>query len=177
MGHDGSRLPPSWGLWLALLLWGLLLLYLLAPILPVHGQTQSERLASIERELTNSLVTCAKLSAVLTVQSGKLDSLSSDLAALRQSLADSERKLDDLENELKGSQELSQDLRREVLRLGDLLRTLQERLDALSKTFDSYREAKDREVKALERQVTGWKVVAGIFAVLAAALGTWAAVK
>lgn len=175
--HDGSRLPPSWGSLLALLLWLLLFGFLLTVPSRAHGQTQSERLASIERELTHSLVTCAKLSAALTVQSGKLDSLSNDLAALRQSLADSERKLDDLENELKGSRELSQDLRQEVLRLRDLLRSLQQRLDALSKTFDSYKEAKDREVKALSRQVTGWKVLAGILGAALAGVTVYAVVK
>ena len=74
MGHDGSPLPPSWGSWLALLLWLSLFGFLLTAASPAHGQTQSERLASIERELTHSLATCVKLSDALRGQSAKLAS-------------------------------------------------------------------------------------------------------
>jgi len=177
MRHDGSRLPQPWGSWLGLLLWLSLFFCLLAQASPAHAQTPSERLASIERELTYSLATCGRLANELGAQSGRLASLGSDLAALRESLEVSRRKIDDLQSELEASRQLSTDLRVEISRLKDLLASSLLRLDELSATFDSYRAAMERQVKLLERRVTGWKVAAGVSLALALAAAVWAAVK
>lgn len=177
MHHDGSRLPPAWGSWLALLLWLSLFWCLLGAAFPLHGQTPNERLASIERELTYSLATCGKLSNELTAQSARVVSLQADLAALRASLPIYAQKLTDLESELKASKALSESLQSEIARLRDLLLTSQGRLDELSKTFGSYKAAKDHEVKALGTQVTGWRVLTVVLGAAAAGLGVWAAVK
>lgn len=177
MYPDGSQLPPSWGSWLALLLWLSLFWCLLGAAYPAHGQTQSERLASIERELTASLVTCGKLSDVLTRQTLQIETFKSELQGLKESLPIYEQKINDLENELKASRELSQESQAEVLRLRDLLRTSQERLAALSGTFDSYKRAREAVEAGLEREVCAWKVGTVVAALAAVAAVVFAFVK
>lgn len=177
MSGNEFRLPPAWGPWLALLLWGSLLFFLLGPLYPLQGQTQSEQLSNIEMELKYSLANCAKLSAVLQMQSARVESLSSDLAALRESLPIYEQKINDLEEELKASGQLSKDLQAEVLRLRDLLQTLQQHLDGLSATFNNYKAAMEKQVKSLERENVVWKVVTGILAACLTGVTIWAAVK
>jgi len=162
---------------LGLLLWLSLFFYLFSAASPAHAQTPSERLASIERELTFSLATCGKLSNELIAQSGRLASLSADLQALRDSFPIYEQRLSDLESELLASQQLSADLLGEISRLRDLLATSQQRLAELSETFERYRAAQAKVVLGLERQVVGWKVAAVVLGALAAGLGVWAAVK
>ena len=167
MHPDGSPLPPSWGSLLALLLWLSLFGFLLTVPSRAHGQTQSERLASIERELISSLATCGKLSDALKAQSAKLESLSADLAALRESLGISARRIDDLESELRDSRQLSMDLQAEVLRLRGLLQTSQERLAGLSQNFEDYKRAREAVEQGLNRQLRAWKVGAVAASVLA----------
>ena len=158
-------------------MWLWLLFFLLVPLWQAHGQTQSERLASIERELIFSLASCEKLGNELTAQSGRLASLQADLTALRESLPIYAQKIDDLENELRASKTLSKDLQQEIARLRDLLAKSSEHLDALSQTFERYKQAQERTVNLLERQVTGWKVGTVVASVLAVVAAVWALSK
>jgi len=137
----------------------------------------SERLQSIERELTSSLAICSRLRTSLAERSSELAALRPLLDDLRASLASSERRIADLESELGSSMQLSAEQLAELERMKSLLASLRSQSAGLSLAFEAYKAAAEAEISALRRSRNLWRVGAVVSVVLAVAAGVWATVK
>jgi len=184
MRSDGSSLPPSWGSpWVRVACIGVLLVLLLCLAPPiVSGQSESNsRLLSIETSLTDSLSASAQLRQALKERTASRLDLEIAYAALREQLQTSSAKLqsriEELAKQLSDSVTLSDDLQVEMTTLTALLIDSKLESEALSMAFDSYRAEMQGQVKGLECQVRGWKIVAISAGLLAGGLCVWAVVK
>jgi chromosome segregation ATPase len=140
-------------------------------------QLPSERLQSIERELTGSLSICSRLRTSLAEHSSELAALKPLLDELRSSLPIYEQKIASLESELKSSTQLSSEQSAELKRMKSLLASLRNQSAGLSTAFEAYKAAAEAEIAGLRRSRNLWRIGAVVSAALAVAAGVWAAAK